>query len=155
MKKTSIFLLLVTFLASIFLVSFFGAKVIDEQFKNYIRSVEILTYTGIKPSSGEKYYLTEFKENEENYVTIDYNVTFSREGVSEAGLIEFVILGEMKTFVIEETGEEKPYAEFISQSVLMFNHPCVATVRLRTTNDDGSGHYDDCQFICRANEQEN
>ena len=157
MKKTSIFILLVTFLSSIFLVSFFGIKVVDDQFKSYIQSVEILTYSGRKPSSGEKFYIYEFDESKDrNYIVIDYKVVFEREEVSEAGLIEFEIISGNKTFKPEGSDEEIPYAEFYGQgNVLSFNHECAVTVRLKTTAKDGRGCYDDCQFICRKSEQIN
>ena len=166
MKKTSIFVVLIAFLASIFLVAFFGAQVIDAQFKAYVRSVEITTFTAKKPSSGEKYYTFMFEEGEDNFVNIDYEVTFSREGVSEEGLIEFVILSGNTTFEengetyvirveLEENGETYDTAVLKGRgNVLYFNAPGAVIVELRTTVEDGSGHRDTCQYICMSKEIE-
>lgn len=153
MKKTSIFVVLIAFLASIFLVAFFGAQVIDAQFKAYVRNVEITTFTAKKPTSGEKYYIFTFEEGEDNFVNIDYEVTFSREGVSEEGLIEFAIISGNSTF--EEDGETYDKAVLKGRgNVLYFNAPAAVTVELRTTVEDGSGHRDTCQYICMPKEIE-
>ena len=153
MKKTSIFIILVTFLASIFLVSFFGAQVIDEQFKSYIRNVEITTFTAKKPSSGEKYYILTYEEGGDNFVSIDYEVTFSREGVSEEGLIEFAIISGNSTF--EQDGETYDKAVLQGRgNVLYFNAPCAVTVEIRSSSKDGSGCSDRCQYICMPEEIE-
>lgn len=153
MKKTSIFVVLITFLASIFLISFFGAKVIDEQFKAYVASVEITTFTGKKPSTGEKYYIFTFDEEAENFVSIDYEVKFTREGVSEEGLIEFAIISGNSTF--EEEGETYDAVTLIGRgNVLLFNRPAAVTVELRSSAKDGRGCRDICQFICMPEEIE-
>lgn len=152
MKKTSIFVVLITFLASIFLISFFGAKVIDEQFKTYVASLEITTFTGKKPSTGEKYYIFTFDEEADNYVSIDYEVEFTRKGVSEEGLIEFAIISGNSTF--EEDGETYDAVTFYGQNVLVFYKPATVTVELRSSAKDGRGIRDVCQYICMPKEIE-
>lgn len=148
MKKSSIFILILTFLLSIFLISFYGLQVRDEHMKRYFTKAEF-TNTEVMEFGGQqyKYLVHQFDpENAPSVLYLEYIVT--PEDVTESEGYEFVIVGGNATFI--DGGEEYPYAE-INKDRVTFYHECDITVMLRTT--DGSGLSDQVIIYCEVVDQ--
>ena len=145
MKKSSVFILFLTFLLSIFLISFFGLQVRDEQMKRYFTRCEFVN-TQVMEFGGKevKYLVHEFDpENAPSLMYLDYVV--EPEDSTDSEGYEFVIVGGNGTFIEDEV--EYPYAE-INKDRVTFYHECDITVMLRTT--DGSGLSDQVIIYCEV-----
>lgn len=143
MKKSSIFILVVTFLLSIFLVSFYGLQIRDEHMKRYFTKAEILDAQVIE-FEGEKlkYIIYDFdKQKAPSSLYIEYSVT--PEDVTDSEGYEFIITSGNGTFIEDEI--EYPFAE-ITKNRVTFYKACDITVMLRTT--DGSGLSDSVIIFC-------
>ena len=143
MKKSSVFILLLTFLLSIFLISFFGLQVRDEHMKRYFSKAEFIN-TEVMEFSGKqyKYLIHEFDpEHAPSVMYLEYVV--EPADVTDSDGYEFIIVGGNGTFIDNE--EEYPYAE-INKDRVTFYHECDITVMLRTT--DGSGLSDQVIIYC-------
>ena len=147
MKKSSTFILILSFLLSIFMVSIFGLEIRDEHMKRYFKKVEIINTEVIEsPDMGikEKLIYLQITPDDLPYSHyIDYVVL--PEDVTDSDGYEFVITGGLYGDVVEYGGEEHEYAEMTKNRV-DFYHECDITVMLRTT--DGSGKQDSVIIIC-------
>ncbi len=161
MKKSSIFILLVTFIASIFMISFYGAKIRNDQFKRYFDDVKILYFEQMKEDGSlEKIEIQEEQVGKKTLRFADINLnqhdglaqlyikyTVSPEDVTDSEGYEFVIVSGNKTFDVEEHGETITYNYVdINKNEMTFRHECSIRLCLQTT--DGSGIKDYVQIIC-------
>ena len=147
MKKTSIFVIFVSFILSIFLISFYGLAIVDDHMKAYISSVEILSYdVSIYEKTNQK--IKNVSLDEETGIAqiyIDYSVkSNNHEDASLYDYCEFTILSGNGEFELDNI--TYPYAE-INKSRLTFYHQTAIKVMLSTT--DGSNKTDFCLFVCK------
>ena len=152
MKKSSLFLLLVVFFISIFIVSSLGTKTNSDQMKHYFQSVKIINCEELDDGNGHilKYIEVDFdQQTGDPYVYIDYELNPDPSDVTEQDAYEFVFASEVPTFDYEDpiTHEIKsqPYCS-IYKNVVTFYHECAITVTLQTT--DGSRLSDSVLIIC-------
>lgn len=150
MKKSVIFIIIVTFILSIFAISFYGGAVRDDQFKEYydhvlftdVESIEIPDLDPIKMQ------IIEFKpDQDDNAVFLHIDAApqkYDSEGRA-CDAYEFIITDGNGKFYDEATKKEYDYA-VIERNLLRFNCACSVRVMVRAT--DGSGHSDYCTFSC-------
>ena len=157
MKKSSIFLLLVAFFISIFIISSLGTATSSEQMKHYFKSVRIINCEEIDMGNGQvlKYIEMDFdQQTGDPYVYIDYELNPDPSEVTEKDAFEFVFASEVPTFDYEDpiTHETKTMEMCsIYKNVVTFYHECAITVTLQTT--DGSRLHDSVLIICSAPEE--
>ena len=159
MKKSSIFVIIVAFILSIFMISFYGLAVRTDHFTTYIRNVEITHCTVINDGSRLDYQWVGKEENRRKVARLDYAIgeggsiglylehTVEPETI-KSDQYEFEIVDGNETFVVIENEEpvEYYYAELI-RNKLTINHPCSIKIVLRAL--DGSGKEDSLTIICR------
>lgn len=166
MKKSVIFLILVAFVMSIFILSSYGTAAETSQLKKYFTDVTILTYD-FGPEDGQEIkllYLDYVVEDSQPYVYLDYSTTPNQEDVTESDSVEFVFpanFTESETVDIDSMSEEerKDYIEekntfyvkgvkkaYIYKNTVTFYGECAVMVMLRTK--DGSSLYDQVMIIC-------
>lgn len=163
MKKSSIFILLVTFIVSIFMISFYGGSIRNDQFKRYFDDAEILYFEQMKEdgtlqkidireeSIGKKtlrYSVIELNQYDGiAQVYIKYSVT--PEDVTDSDGYEFVITSGNGTFDVVEHGETITYNYVdINKNEMTFRHECSIRLCLRTTDGSGIARY--VTIICSA-----
>ena len=81
MKKSSIFILVITFIVSIFVISFFGLQVRDEHMKRYFTRAEFINTEVIDMPDGSKIKYVNVTINEEDgmgYFYITYGQYYRR-----------------------------------------------------------------------------
>lgn len=166
MKKSVIFLILVAFVMSIFLLSSYGTAAESSQLKTYFSSVSILTYD-FGPEDGMStkiLYVDYIVVDSDPYIYLDYTTTPNQEDVSESDAVEFVFPANFKedeSVDIESMSQEEyeAYVEekntfyangvkkaYLYKNTVTFFGECVVNVMLRTT--DGSTLYDQVMIIC-------
>lgn len=150
MKKSVIFIIIVTFILSIFAISFYGGAVRDDHFKEYydyvlftdVESIELPDMDPIKIQT------INFKpDQDDNAIFLHVDAApqkYDSEGKA-CDAFEFIITDGNGKFHDEATGQDYDYA-VIERNLLRFNCACSVTVMVRAT--DGSGHSDYCTFIC-------
>lgn len=149
MKKSSLFIAIVSFLLSVLLVSMLGGAIKDDQFKVYISEVEILTYDIV--FEGEGGSKTKFKEVDfdeasgETKIAIDYRIA-PEEDATNSNAYEFAIVDGNEQFDIGDGYHTMKDCATLEKNILTFYHPVSIKVMLRTT--DGSALSDFCTFIC-------
>ena len=152
MKKSSLFIAIVSFLLSIFLVSMLGGAIKDDQFKIYFSEVEILSYDIIlEGEGGSKYKFkgVDFDESSgETKFAIDYRI--APEEATNSTAYEFAIVDGNEKFDIGDGQHTMKDCATIEKNILTFYHPVSIKVMLRTT--DGSALSDFCTFICTVPE---
>jgi len=155
MKKSSIFVIIVAFILSIFMISFYGSSVRTDHFTTYIRTLEITHLTIINDGSRLDYQML----GERKVARFDYaiggggSIGLYIEHTVEPDSIgtdqyEFEIVDGNETFVVmeNEVPVEYHYAELMKNK-LTINHACSIKVVLRAL--DGSGKEDSISIICR------
>ena len=149
MKKSSLFVAIVGFLVSVFLISLFGGAVRDDQFKIYFENVSILTYDIIlKGEGGTEHKFKEVIFDEdlgETKIAIDYEI--KPESATNTSAYEFIIADGNEQFDIGDASHTMMDCATIEKNILTFYHPVSIKVMLRTT--DGSALSDFCTFICK------
>ena len=149
MKKSIIFIILVTFVVSIFILSSFGTSSDTSQLKHYFQSVEIINVEVIDIGTKKiKYVEVDFDEEfGETYYYIDYVINPDSTEVTEQDAFEFVITSDVPTFDYDDGHEiiQKPCAT-IYKNVVTFYAECSVSVTLQTT--DGSRLSDSVTIIC-------
>ena len=159
MKKSSIFIIIVAFILSIFMISFYGLSVRTDHFTTYISNVEITHCTVINDGSRLDYQWVGKEENRRKVARLDFtignggSVGLYLEHTVEPNTIgsdqyEFEIVDGNEKFVVVENEEpvEYYYAELIKNK-LTINHVCSIKIVLRAL--DGSGKEDSLTIICR------
>lgn len=151
MKKSSIFILVITFIVSIFVISFFGLQVRDEHMKRYFTRAEFINTEVIDMPDGSKIKYVNVTINEEDgmgyfYITYGQYYIVAPEDSTDSDGYEFIITSEVPTFT-DSQGKEQAYAEIYKEKVT-FYHECAVNVMLRTT--DGSGLSDTLLIVCDA-----
>ena len=149
MKKSAIFIILVTFVVSIFILSSFGTSSDSSQLKHYFETVEIINVEVIDLGSTKiKYVDIDFDvENGETYYYIDYVINPDPEEVTEQDGFEFVITSEIPTFEYDTgSGIIQKESATIYKNVVTFYAECSVSVTLQTT--DGSRLSDSVTIIC-------
>lgn len=147
MKKSTIFTILIGFVLSIFLITYFGLKVRTDQFKEYLNYVSINECEVIEEE--EIHYQLKYKEftfvpDDETKNIYYMSATIKPEKLAdEPGRYEYVITSGNGTFEVD--GITYNYAD-VYKNRITFNCPCAVTVTLRTL--DGSGLSDSALFIC-------
>ena len=161
MKKSSIFVIIVAFILSIFMINFYGLSVRTDHFTTYIKNVEITHCTIMNNGSRLDYQWVGKEENRRKVARLDYAVggggsigLFIEHTIdpidTDRSLYEFEIVDGNEKFVVIENEEpvEYYYAELAPKSnKLTINHTCSIKVTLRAT--DGSGKEDSLTIICR------
>ena len=146
MKKSSVFILLLSFILSIFIISFFGLQVRDEHMKRYFTKVEFINVEVI-PDTDIKIIDIELNEDDGiGYFYITYGEYYHvvPEDATDSDGYEFVIISDVPTYE-DEHGNELPLVEIHANKV-MFYGECAVTVMLRTT--DGSSLSDTLLIVC-------
>lgn len=154
MKKSSIFVLIVTFIISIFLINFYGLSVRTDHMKSYIKNVSMDSLTLIntgesiefKTAGKIKYARVNFALAEEGSLSFFIEHTIDPE-TAESDTYEFVILSGNEEFEVIEDEEVRTYyyAE-LAKNKLVINHVCSLVIELRAL--DGSGRSDKVTIIC-------
>ena len=159
MKKSSIFVIIVAFILSIFMISFYGLSVRTDHFTTYIKNVEITHCTVINNGSRLDYQYIGKGENRRKVARLDFaigeggSIGLYLEHTIEPDTIpsdqyEFEIVDGNEKFVVivDEEPVEYYYAELVKNK-LTINHPCSIKIVLRAL--DGSGKEDSLTIICR------
>lgn len=155
MRKTSIFVILISFLISVFLITFYGLTIRDEHMKVYITHAEILTCDNLeqarKEGKDKRKRLTFDEESGSTQIFIDLEIEPSATTESSAYELKFVTNeteehGKSYINYIYVEGEREPLAELLNTS-LTFYRPGTVKIQLHTT--DGSEISDFCTFICK------
>ncbi len=156
MKKSSIFLLLIALIASIFYISFYGSQPRNDQMKSYLTEAKITGYSLRGASdetpvevytddyTGETYkeiYLPFDKQNGLPYLYIMYSV--SPKEATEADAFELKIVSEVPQEIID--GELRDKAT-LYKNVVTFYGPCWIRIVLHTL--DGSDLFDEVKIKC-------
>lgn len=146
MKKSILFVSIIMFLVSVFLISSFGGAIRDDQFKNYFTNVEILTYEeDTYEQIGIKIYRVMFDaEAGETKVSIDYKV--NPVDATDSSAYAFSIVDGNEQFDIGDDEHTMKDCATLEKNILAFYHPVSVRVMLKTT--DGSDLSDFCTFIC-------
>lgn len=138
MKKTSIFLIIISFILSVLLVTSFGGAISDEQFKIRLRVAEFTTfdYTIGEEGKGQKIKMLEFSDSdlEVGYMMFTLGAHFEPEATSEKDPYSYSITDGNGEFLGNDN-EMHPYA-ILQKSTLIIYHECVLRVMLKTI--DGS-----------------
>ena len=163
MKKSAIFIILVAFVISIFVLSSFGTTASTTQLKSYFTSVEILNCEPLKGTSMKAMYVDFNAEEYQTSIYIEYKLTPDQDEVTETDAFEFVFPENLKdqeeisamsdsekkqyekerTILKDEDGVKK--AE-LQKNVITFYDEWTATVMLRTL--DGSNLTDTVMIFC-------
>lgn len=162
MKKSSIFLLLIALIASIFYVSFYGAQARNDQFKSYLTYAEITGYT-LRGSDEElpveiytdddthktykEIYLPFDQQDGLPYLYISYNV--GPKEATNADAFELKITSQVPQALID--GEMRDLAT-LDHNIVTFYGPCWIRVVLHTI--DGSELSDNVRIKCYAVEED-
>ena len=155
MRKTSIFIVLISFLISIFLITFYGLTVRDEHMKVYVTNAEILTCDNLEQARKEgvekRKRLSFDEETGSTQIFIDLNIEPSATTESNAFELNFVTnetkqVGKSYINYIYVDGEKQPLAELLNSSLTFYRRGAVK-IRLHTT--DGSEIQDFCTFVCK------
>ena len=156
MKKSSIFLLLLALIASIFYISFYGAQPRNDQFKSYLEYAEITGYTlrgsdeelpvevYVDEDTGKTYkeiYLPFDQQDGLPYLYISYRV--GPKEASEADAFEIKITSAVPQKEID--GEMRDLAT-LDHNIVTFYGPCWIRVVLHTI--DGSELSDNVRIKC-------
>lgn len=136
MKKSSLLILIITFILSIFVLTFHGGAVNDDQMKTYFKKVEILDCKVIKSPEGDitKLLYVDFDTTENiGYVYINYRI--EPEDATESTAYEFkAVEGDLDLVTINGNRVE-------------FSAPGAVIVYLITK--DNSNLSDSCWIVCR------
>ena len=159
MKKSSIFVIIVAFILSIFMISFYGLSVRTDHFTTYIRNVEITHCTVINDGSRVDYQWIGKEENRRKVARVDFSIgqggsvgLYLEYNVQPEDIpsdqYEFEIIDGNETFEVIENEQpvEYHYADLIKNK-LTINHVCSIKIVLRAL--DGSGKEDSLTIICR------
>ena len=159
MKKSSIFVIIVAFILSIFMISFYGLSVRTDHFTTYIRNVEITHCTVINDGSRVDYQWIGKDENRRKVARVDFSIgqggsvgLYLEYNVQPEDIpndqYEFEIIDGNETFEVIENEQpvEYHYADLIKNK-LTINHVCSIKIALRAL--DGSGKEDSLTIICR------
>lgn len=156
MKKTSIVLLIVMLIASVFFLSFYASQPRNDQFKSYLKYAEITGYTlrgsndelpvevYTDPDTGNKYkeiYLPFDQQDGLPYLYINYNV--GPKEASEVDAFELNITSQVPQKEID--GELRDLAT-LDHNIVTFYGPCWIRVVLHTI--DGSELFDNVRIKC-------
>ena len=156
MKKSSILLLLLALIASVFYVSFYGAQARNDQFKSYLEYAEITSYTlrgsdeelpvsvYVDEDTGKSYkeiYLPFDQQDGLPYLYINYRV--GPKEASEADAFEIKITSQVPQKEID--GEMRDLAT-LDHNIVTFYGPCWIRVMLHTI--DGSEITDNVRIKC-------
>ena len=144
MKKSTIFIIAVIYLLSIYVVTLFGMKIKVDQFEIPVQKIEITTYDTIDYDNVKRKSLV-WNDNTENTFFIDYS--YSPKNATHSDKIKFSITCENETVNVD--GEEKqiPIAEITQFGQIVFNFQGFAEVRIFVA--DGSGCNDILRVTCR------
>lgn len=141
MKKAIIFFIFAIYLVSIVSITFFGLKPISDQFKIYMKSIELTSYDEIV--NGMKILTIDFNETEK-YGSVFLSYEYTPETATEPNKVEFYISGNTYT---DENGEELKYADVFPNGEVVFYKRKAVTVTITTT--DGSNQSDTLLIICK------
>lgn len=162
MKKTSIFLLLVMLIASVFFISFYAVQPRSDQFKSYLTYAEITGYTlrgNNEEIPVEVYYDDESKKTYKEiylpfdqqdglpYLYISYNV--GPKEATNADAFELKITSQVPQALID--GEMRDLVT-LDHNIVTFYGPCWVRVVLHTI--DGSELTDNVRIKCYAVEED-
>ena len=158
MKKASIFVIVVAFILSIFMISFYGLSVTTDHMKAYINSIEITHVTLVKDLKHVDYYWQGKDMTRRKQVRIDTSqqsnpfglyieYKTSPEDVPSTDF-EFAIDSGNESYVVIEDGQEVEYkyAE-LNRNLVTISHTCV--IRVSVSAKDGSGAGDSITLMCR------
>lgn len=163
MKKSSIFVIIVAFIVSIFIISNFGLSVRTDHMKSYINNIDIthcLLVDGTRVDydwvgtgeSKRKVARVDFSQQEGSVgLYINYNVTRSSDVEPILGEdFAFEIESGNDTFdvIVDEEVVTYNYAEILpNRNKLTLNHIC--TIRIALKALDSSGKEDRLTIVCR------
>lgn len=163
MKKSSIFVLIIAFIVSIFIISNFGLSVRTDHMKSYIKSIAIthcLTFEGKRidyewmgsGANKRKIVRIDSSQQEGSFgLYINYDVTRGDEIDPILGQdFDFEIESGNESFIVIEDEKEVTYdyAEMLpNRNRLILNHIC--TIRLALKALDGSGKDDRLTIMYR------
>ena len=163
MKKSSIFIIIVAFIVSIFIISNFGLSVRTDHMKSYINNIDI-THCLLMDGKRVDYEWLGSGANKRKVVRVDFSQQEGSIGlyinynVERASNVES-ILGEDFVFEIESGNETFEvieneevvtynYADMLpNRNKLTLNHIC--TIRIVLKALDGSGKDDRLTVMCR------
>lgn len=143
MKKTTIFIIAVVYLLSIYVVTLFGMKIKVDQFEILMEKIEITTYDEID-IKGVKTKNIEFNETVE-YTSFQLDYTYSPTNATHSDKVKFVISGNIK----KKDGQEITIATVTDFGKVIFTNPGTVTVKILVS--DGSGVNDTIRVTCRTN----
>lgn len=142
MKKSTIFIIAVIYLLSIYVVTLFGMKIKVDQFEILMEKIEITTYDE-KDIKGIKTKNIVFDENVE-YTSFQLDYTYSPTNATHPDQVKFIISGNIK----KKNGEEVTIASVTSFGKVIFTNPGTVTVKILVS--DGSGVNDTIRISCNA-----
>ena len=141
MKKSVLFLILVIYLVSIVVVTFFGMKARMDQFQIYMNDIEITSYD--QKVGNDKYLTVQFNETE-GYASLFIEYKYAPDSASFPEKIKFTLSNNT---YIDDDGNTQYYATISQMGELTFFKRKAVKVTLTTT--DGSKISDSVTVICR------
>ncbi len=141
MKKSVLFLILVIYLISIVVVTFFGMKARMDQFQIYMNRIEITSFD--QKVGNDKYLIVKYDETE-GYTSVFIEYEY---GPTEATFPEKIKFTLSNNTYVDEDGNTQYYATISQMGELTFFKKKAVKVTLTTT--DGSKLSDTVTVICR------
>ena len=125
MKKTTIFIIAVVYLLSIYVVTLFGMKIKVDQFEIYVEKIEITTYDTIDIDNVKRKSLV-WNDNTENTFFVDYS--YSPKNATQSDKVKFSIVCDKETAIIDGEEKQVPIAMITDFGKVVFNYPGLATI---------------------------
>ncbi len=141
MRKSVLFFILVIYLISIVVVTFFGMKARMDQFQVYMNRIEITSFD--QKVGNDKYLIVKYNETE-GYTSLFIEYEY---GPNEATFPEKIKFTLSNNTYVDEEGNTQYYATISQMGELTFFKKKAVKVTLTTT--DGSKLFDTVTVICR------
>ncbi len=141
MRKSVLFLILVIYLISVVVVTFFGMKARMDQFQIYMNRIEITSFD--QKVGDDKYLIVKYNETE-GYTSLFIEYEY---GPTEATFPEKIKFTLSNNTYVDDDGNTQYYATISQMGELTFFKKKAVKVTLTTT--DGSKLSDTVTVICR------
>lgn len=141
MKKTSVFLIIVIFIMSVIVITFFGKSIAFGQFQVYITSITITNDRGNNNTIS-----IEFNEDNKNgeYTSVFLHYVVTPDDATYKEKVEYYLTGNTYE---DEKGNVQYIADVNPDGEVYFMEP--GAVRAYVVTTDGSALSDDVLIICR------
>ncbi|MCD8205210.1 MAG: hypothetical protein LUD29_01145 [Clostridia bacterium] len=146
MKKTSVFLIIVVFIMSVIVITFFGKSIAFGQFQVYMTSITITNDRGNNNTISVEF--SDYTQNGE-YTSVWLHYVVTPDDATYKEKVEYYLTGN--TYEDEE-GNTKYIADVNSDGEVYFLEP--GAVRAYVVTTDGSALSDDVLIICRKKNNE-